>query len=746
MIVFLTPLALAGLATLAVPIVVHLFKPRRVRVIPFTSLRWLKSSQHRLSRRIRWHQILLFLLRAAILILLALAAAGPVLLRRGGDRTLQRFVIVDTGRAMRLQEHAAPAPMEVARSLTVRLLDTAMPGRPATAIIAGPTPYAAGPLTEVPGRYSKTLRTLKAENAEAPVTSALRLVPPLRRDHQPPDRIALDFITANLAAEWNQSDISDFLRQVDVPVRVRVFDTTPRAPRNAWIASAEIVESGGAVSRVLRARLSAVGDKALPRTVRVSGIPGTPEATRQVVLRHGETLTETFEIPGTADLENRVAEISIEPPDALPDDDRSWLPLQPRGRMAVLLLAPSPTQVRERSPDFHLRTALEVLAKSQPNRFRLSSRAPGKLLPDEVKRSDLIFLVDPREISEAVAEALRKRVSEGAGLMIFAGPATDVALFNRLLFDPLQPSAGLVVRKAGEIEHPGAEGRRVRLSNVQWNHPLLAPFMDPAYGDLSLAGFRAYRNWSPSEAPEREQVLAAFPDGAPALVETRYGTGRVLLLNSTANDAWSDFPRRKGFLPFVDGAATYLAGALAQTDWRTGKPHRIPVPPEADPDSLQLRAPGGESVPFTLRRRGNVVFLRIDPVTTPGVYTLSYKTVHGEERHEPRVAQTGRAFSPMTRIDEEILRAWWAPAELSVVSPDLEPPTNNVAASPERLLSWLLILALLAFLAETVMSSRLCPRVKPAIVSDSVVYRRGFFVRREDAGAPPSKPPGEQPS
>lgn len=715
-------------------------------MVPFTSLRWLQSSQHRLSRRIRWHQVLLFLLRAAILTLLVLAAARPVLLGRGSDESVQRFVIVDAGRAMQVQDRNAPPPLERARELGTRLLDRAMPGRPVSAIIAGNAPRATGPLTEVPGRYENSLNRLRADGTETPVSSALRLIPPLQRNRETPDRIQLDILTANLAAGWNQTDIADFMREIEVPVTVRIVDLSPRAPRNAWIASADIFEGRGGAPHQIRVRLNAVGDKAMTRTLRISGIRGIPDASRNITLHHGEPATEIFEVPGIANLENQVAAISLEPSDMLPDDDRYWLPLNPRGRLSILLVAPEPTRVRERSPAFHLRTALDTLSESRPGRFRLNERTPAELDRDAVLESDLVFLVDPREISDVALESLRKRVSEGSGLMIFPGPETDTEFYNRALHTPLQPSEGLASRPLGEITNPGAEGNRVRLSGLHWEHPLLSPFMDPAYGDISLAGFRAYRNLPDPETPVRDSILATFPDNTPALLETRFGAGRVLLLNSTANDSWSDFPRRKGFLPFIDGVISHLAGFLDRNALRVGEPLRIPQPAEAQPETLQFLDPGNTPLPFEALSQGGRDFIRIDAVATPGVYRLAYKTVEGAQKQVPLVVQAGRAFSSLARIDDDILRQWWEPAEVSLAPPDAEASGKEIRARSDILLAALLALALLAFLAETLLSSRLCPRIKPAIVSDSVVYRRGFFVRRESAGENPADSAGAKPS
>src|SRR5436190_23113444 len=103
MIGFLTPAALFGLGLLAIPIILHIFKPRKVRQTPFSSLRWLRASQHRISRRIRLHQILLFLLRAGFVTLIVLALAKPIFSSRAGSGAADRIVVLDVSRSMGYQ-------------------------------------------------------------------------------------------------------------------------------------------------------------------------------------------------------------------------------------------------------------------------------------------------------------------------------------------------------------------------------------------------------------------------------------------------------------------------------------------------------------------------------------------------------------------------------------------------------------------------------------------------------------------
>src|ERR1700685_2159009 len=100
---FLAPFALIGVLLLFIPIVVHLFKPRKMRETPFSSLRWLKVTHQRLSRRMQWHQWLLFLLRAGCILLLVLALSKPLIGNWGAGPPTDRFVIIDVSRSMGYQ-------------------------------------------------------------------------------------------------------------------------------------------------------------------------------------------------------------------------------------------------------------------------------------------------------------------------------------------------------------------------------------------------------------------------------------------------------------------------------------------------------------------------------------------------------------------------------------------------------------------------------------------------------------------
>src|SRR6059058_3915661 len=114
MLSFLAPWALFGGLLLAIPIIVHLFQPKRVRQTPFSSLSWLHLTQQRLARRIKWHQILLFLLRAAFM-LLVLVLAKPMLHKQGAAGAVDRFIVLDVSRSMNYHPEGRPSPLEAGK-------------------------------------------------------------------------------------------------------------------------------------------------------------------------------------------------------------------------------------------------------------------------------------------------------------------------------------------------------------------------------------------------------------------------------------------------------------------------------------------------------------------------------------------------------------------------------------------------------------------------------------------------------
>jgi len=76
---FLNPLVLFGLIAASIPIIIHLLNLRKLKVIEFSSLQFLKEMQKNKMRKIRIKQILLLILRTLAIIFLVLSFSRPTI-------------------------------------------------------------------------------------------------------------------------------------------------------------------------------------------------------------------------------------------------------------------------------------------------------------------------------------------------------------------------------------------------------------------------------------------------------------------------------------------------------------------------------------------------------------------------------------------------------------------------------------------------------------------------------------------
>ena len=120
---FLTPAFLAGLALLAIPVLVHLTNRPRRETVPFPSLMFLQRIPYRSVRRQSLRHWLLFAMRCLAFVLLALAFARPFFGGRGQAATALagakvRVVLLDRSYSMGYSGRWARALEAARRAVT----------------------------------------------------------------------------------------------------------------------------------------------------------------------------------------------------------------------------------------------------------------------------------------------------------------------------------------------------------------------------------------------------------------------------------------------------------------------------------------------------------------------------------------------------------------------------------------------------------------------------------------------------
>lgn len=184
------------------------------------------------------------------------------------------------------------------------------------------------------------------------------------------------------------------------------------------------------------------------------------------------------------------------------------------------------------------------------------------------------------------------------------------------------------------------------------------------------------------------EVILALDDGTPLLVEHRIGAGRLLLLGTALDPAWSTLVVRPAFVNLLANVLGYLAEDILPTAAQAGEPFAIPA------QSVQLFSEDGERVLGLADTVGRPII----SLAEPGVYQL--RTPSGSRQLAVNVPL---AESDLIPIAPDLLTRWQQSAAIGT-----EPPDSAIAvstgdsASGERLLPlapWLLLaLALLVIL------------------------------------------------
>jgi hypothetical protein len=264
------------------------------------------------------------------------------------------------------------------------------------------------------------------------------------------------------------------------------------------------------------------------------------------------------------------------------------------------------------------------------------------------------------------------------------------------------PTLAALAGVAG-IEMSEASGDYALLGEIDFTHPLFAPFADPRFSDFSRIHFWNHRRWTiPSSLPAR--VLARFDDGSPALAQISIGKGNLLVLASGWNPADSQLAVSSKFLPLMQTLLDWSGGAPpARCQFQIGE--SIPSPVSSG-TALQWRKPDGKVITLAAGQPCSETDL-------PGIYTV---TTPSGSRHfavnlsfdECRTASLSpddfaRLGVPL-QTTAEFPVADTISAQRRVMQAELE--------SRQKLWRWLIVGLLAVALVETVLGGWLARRVK----------------------------------
>jgi hypothetical protein len=170
-------------------------------------------------------------------------------------------------------------------------------------------------------------------------------------------------------------------------------------------------------------------------------------------------------------------------------------------------------------------------------------------LPAAIDAETVPLVVVSGEISDEAAKTYKDYVQAGGSLVYVVPPAKG----NEVGQQSLQQLTESQEWTVGEAEVKDY----AMLSQIDFAHPLFAPFADPKFNDFSKIRFWSHRNFA--QRPDGWKVLASFEGGMPAILErsetvpTSENPGRMWVLAVGWQPIESQLALSTKFIPLIFG-------------------------------------------------------------------------------------------------------------------------------------------------------------------------------------------------
>jgi hypothetical protein len=672
---FLNPLFWLGIGAVAAPILVHLVRRTRARKIEFPALTFVRQVPQRTIRRRTFRNLLLLVLRCLAILLIVLAFTRPFFTRRSAAKDNgvagATVILIDSSLSMRREQMFANAVQRAGS-----IIDEARNGENLALLTFGDRYEVISRFTVDKARLRSTLKSLSAGWEGTDYEQALRGGESLLGELKTAGRKQVVLISDFQASGWNQAHAS-FKLSSDIQLQtLDVGGNNP--PVNVAVTR---VDAHGAVFgqkylENLSAQISNFSDTPRDRLAVDFQINDQTVEKREISLNARETKVVEFTGFNLTEGANRCV-MEIGTTDFAPDN-KFYFTIRREAPAKALIIE---SAARGRSDSFYLQSALN-LSDALP--FNFTVKTAGAVDPAGVADNALVILNDSGSLSPALSDSVKKFVEAGGQLIISTGPHTDANSFN----EGMREIAPASFRDPVQTR----PNESLAITDIKFDHPIFEIFRDS--GRLAAARVFGYLR---ADAKPNTSVLARYEDGSPALVEGNAGKGRVLLFTSSLGPSWNDLPLTPLYLPFVQQMIRYLGSREEGSWYALGQTFRVAkeasgAPAVDSPDGARL-------ADNRLTPEGDLLITG----RQPGFYRLRYTS-----RPDFAAVDLNAAEGDFTKLD-------FAAFINSVTGGSGEAGgreasrnfTNEEIENRQKVWWPLLLLALLLFLAESLLAQRI---------------------------------------
>jgi hypothetical protein len=540
---FAVPLFLIGALAAAIPVVLHMIHRQKAKELPFSTLRFLRLSVEKTRRRKRIHDVLLMVLRAAVLLLLAVGLARPTLtslssLWGGADTAVA--IVLDNSASMGMVDQGQ-VRFRTALGAAEQIVGQLREGDQVALFRSG------GPVLPELGKLDRTQEQVRQMllqwlNAPSPTGGVsyeradlalkVRQARTLLAESEAANK-QIYVLTDLQRLSWENSGSGDGLAAgsadglaaagtaaspvVEQNIPIIVVDCN-RAPAPnvavAGVSLATVVPVAGVPVKATAELFNAVPD-AQQRRLELY-VDGAKEESSPVLnVPPGGRMTHEFTFTPTRGGLHR-GEVRLVGEDGSELDDRRFFAVEVDQGIPVAVVKPQRHEIPYLEDTFYVEQALAP-GKSGAWAIRPTPLTAGDLLGEPLSNYKVIFCVNLPALPSETAERLRAYVAGGGNLVWICGDNVEPAAYNQMdqqAAGQLLPAPLLDVRTAsrGLSQFSRSENGTVPFGSENGTVPLVGQFSRSENGTVPFGGENGTVPLAPLADANRDSWQISFLD------------------------------------------------------------------------------------------------------------------------------------------------------------------------------------------------------------------------------------------
>ncbi len=613
---FLNSVFLAALAAVAIPLLIHFLSRRRIKIVDFSSLKFLMTMQKSKLRWLKILELLLLIIRMMIIALIALAFSRPALTGRHTASHAPASVVILIDDSPSLDRLSAGGTLfEDIKRGVIEIVDMLKPGDEVTLIGLSGETIQYGPYSDF-DRAHETINAMQSGFSPADYRAGLTRVKEILDNSHNLNREVYIFSDFQKTPDW-ENDFSDV---IDKNYRYFALKYTSDNNDNIGIDNIEFPSQLLAPGEEfeIKARLKNYNDKAVKGRLVEIFIDGEKRAQTSIDLKPYGNIETAFSIipeqPG-----DHHGYFQLEDDEYGPDN-RFFFNFNIPRKINVLGVAESPADAR---------MLYNILGRTETGYIEFSGVNMSGFSQKNLDLYDVIILNDISSLSPGNINNLSAFMKSGKGLFILLGRNSNIDSYRQFL----EETTGILVENPVLNQPTGSELSYYPLKQFDLTHPIFSIYSPQHLETSEIPSLKLYSYYPLSGGKsladiDRSGSVLNLSDNRAVIV-----AGFSLDINS------SDISVHSFIVPFMIRTTEYLASSpnAGQEYYLSGQSVNLNLPADLAASSLNLNRLQNKSelndhtnsvdnITIEALRGAYGSFVSIPHAGYPGFYVLSTKT------------------------------------------------------------------------------------------------------------------------